>query len=86
MVKSKMVFQNINRIYDYILSENKNLNYLRFSINKNNIYLSYIIIDSTLTFKEGKLAINRLIELSNKYDNILINNFNAIKIKIDEEE
>ncbi|MEA1955607.1 MAG: trypsin-like peptidase domain-containing protein [Campylobacterota bacterium] len=78
--------ENIEEIYDYILSENEKLTYLQFSINENNIYLSYLIVDSTLTFNEGKTAIERLIKLSNKYDDILINKFNAIKLKLDDED
>jgi len=77
---------NIDKLYDYLLDENKNLTYLQFSINENNIYFSYIIVDSTLTFNEGKTAMKRLLNLSNKYDNILIENFNATKLNIDKDD
>jgi serine protease Do len=77
---------NIEKIYDYMLDENKDLSYLQFSINENSIYLSYLIVDSSLTFDEGKLAIQKLIEYSNRYDDILINRFGAIKLKRDDEE
>jgi len=77
---------NIEKIYDYMLDENKDLSYLQFSINENSIYLSYLIVDSSLTFDEGKLAIQKLIEHSNRYDDILINRFGAIKLKRDDEE
>jgi len=75
---------NIEALYDYLLHENKELSYLQFSINENNIYLSYLVVDSSLTFKEGKVAFERLFENSNKYDDILINKFNAIKVKREE--
>lgn len=78
--------ENIEAVYDYLLKENSKLSYLQFSINENSIYLSYLIIDSSLTFTEGKIAINRLMEYSNKYDDILINEYNAIKQKRDEED
>ncbi len=78
--------KNIEAIYDYLLAENEKLSYLQFSINENSIYLSYLIIDSSLTFIEGKVAIKRLIEYSNKYDDILINKYKAIKQKKDEED
>ncbi|MDP2893587.1 MAG: peptidase S1, partial [Sulfurimonas sp.] len=78
--------ENISQIYDYLLEENQKLSYLRFSINENFIYLSYIVADSSLTQKEGKTAFKRLFEKSNEYDDILINKFNATKQKRDEED
>lgn len=78
--------KNIDEVYDYLLNENRNLSYLQFSINENSIYLSYIIIDSSLTLKEGKIALQRLLEYSNKYDDILINRYGAVKHKRDEED
>ena len=77
--------ENIEEIYDYLLSENKEFSYLQFSINENSIYLSYLIVDSSLTLKEGKIAFQRLLSLSNDYDGILINKFHALKLKKDEE-
>jgi len=77
---------NINKAYDYLLKENSKLSYLQFSINENSIYLSYLIVDSSLTKNEGKTAISRLLKYSNKYDDILINKFGAVKQKRDEED
>ncbi len=78
--------ENIEKIYDYLLEENKKLSYLRFSINENFVYLSYLIVDSSLTLKEGKTAIERLFVKANEYDDILIKRFNATKQKRDEED
>lgn len=78
--------ENINEVYDYLLEENAKLSYLQFSINENSIYLSYLIVDSSLSEKEGKTALERLLKLSNKYDDILIEKFGAIKQKRDEED
>ncbi|MDD5373959.1 MAG: trypsin-like peptidase domain-containing protein [Sulfurimonas sp.] len=78
--------ENIEQIYDYLLDENKKLSYLRFSINENFVYLSYLIVDSSLTPKEGKIAIDKLFKKSNEYDDILIKRFNATKQKRDEED
>lgn len=78
--------QEIDKIYDYLLKENDKLSYLQFSINENSIYLSYLIVDSSLTFHEGKTAIERLLKYSNKYDDILINEYGAIIQKRDEED
>jgi len=78
--------EDINEIYDYLLQENEKLSYLRFSINENNIYLSHLIVDSSLTLNEGKIAFERLFKYSDEYDNILINRFKAIKLKRDDED
>lgn len=78
--------ENINKLYDFLLGENEKFSYLRFSINENNIFLSYLIVDSLLTLKEGKVAFKKLFELSDKYDDILINDFKAIKLKRDDED
>lgn len=78
--------ENINKVYDFLLEENAKLSYLQFSINENSIYLSYLIVDSSLTQNEGKIAIERLMKLANKYDDILINKFGAIKQKHDIED
>jgi len=77
---------NIEKIYDYILKENEKLSYLQFSINENNIYLSYLIVDSSLTQKEGKIAVERLLEYSDKYDKILIEKYGASLLKRDDDE
>ncbi len=77
--------QNIEAIYDYLLEQNEKLSYLQFSINENSIYLSYLIADSSLTLKEGKIAFERLFEYSDKYDAILIDTFKAIKQKREED-
>jgi len=78
--------KEIDKIYDFLLKENDRLSYLQFSINENSIYLSYLIVDSSLTFNEGKIAIERLLQYSNKYDDILINEYGAIIQKRDEED
>jgi len=78
--------QNIDRVYDYLLKENAKLSYLQFALNENSIYLSYLIVDSSLTEDEGRVALKRLFEYANKYDDILINEFGAIKQKRDEED
>jgi len=78
--------ENIERVYDYLLSENAKFSYLQFSLSENSIYLSYLIVDSSLTQKEGKIAIQRLLEYANKYDDILIKEFGAILQKRDEED
>ncbi|MDQ1264650.1 MAG: serine protease Do [Campylobacterota bacterium] len=78
--------ENISKTYDYLLDKNRDFSYLRFSINENFIYLSYIVVDSSLSFAEGKIAFDRLFTNANEYDDILINEFGAKKQKRDEED
>lgn len=78
--------ERIEALYDYLLSENDRLDYLQFSINENVIYLSYLIVDSSLTLEDGKKAIKRLKELANHYDDYLMQTFNAAPLKRDETE
>jgi serine protease Do len=78
--------ENIDKVYDYLLEENNKLSYLQFSINENSIYLSYLVIDSSLTFNEGKIALERLFKYANAYDDILIERFGALIQKKDNED
>ncbi len=78
--------ENIEKLYDYLLDENQKFSYLHFSINENFIYLSYLIPDSSLTLKEGKIALERLFKYADSYDDILIKKFNATKQKRDKED
>jgi len=77
--------ENIATLYDYLLAENKKFTYLQFSLSENNIYLSYLIADTSLTLKEGKIAFEKLLQHSDRYDDILIEKFGAIKLKRDDE-
>lgn len=78
--------ENIERVYDFLLEENAKLSYLQFSLYENSIYLSYIIVDSSLTKKEGRIAIEKLFKYADKYDDILIKTYGAIQQKRDEED
>lgn len=78
--------QNIEEIYNFLLQENSKLSYLQFSISENIIYLSYLIVDSSLTLEEGKTAMKRLLDFANKYDDLLINKYNAVILKRDEDD
>lgn len=75
--------KRIEELYDFLLAENGRLDDLQFSINENVIYLSYLIVDSSLTYDAGRLAISRLKTLADEYDDKLINGFDAIRLKQD---
>lgn len=77
--------ENIEAMYDYLLEKNDSFNYLQFAINENSIILSYLIIDSSLTFEEGKRGLERLKLAANRYDDILISQFGATRPKREDE-
>ena len=78
--------ENIESVYDFLLSENSKFSYLQFSLYENSIYLSYIVVDSSLTKKEGRIALEKLFKYADKYDEELIDSYGAIKQKRDEED
>ena len=78
--------ENIERLYDFLLSENGNLENLRLAIDQNSIYLSYVIIDTSLTQEEGEHTLETLYKLAPEYQKNLINNFKALEPKFDEFE
>jgi len=77
--------ENIEAMYDYLLEKNDDFSYLRFALNENSIILSYLVIDSSLTFEEGKRGLERLKLAANKYDDILITRFGATRPKHEDE-
>jgi serine protease Do len=77
--------EHIEEMYDYLLEKNDDFSYLQFAISNNSIILSYLVIDSSLTFEEGKRGFERLKEAANRYDDILIERFGATRPKREEE-
>lgn len=78
--------EKIEELYDFLLGENGILQRLQFSINENTIYLSYIIVDSSLTLEHGIQAFEKLYREAPRYQQLLIERFNARAPKFDELE
>ena len=78
--------ENIDRLYDFLLSENDKLENLHLSIDQNSVYLSYVIIDTSLTQEDGEKAFETLYALAPKYQKNLIDDFKALEPKFDEFE
>ncbi len=78
--------ENIEELYDFLLNENGALQRLQFSINENTVYLSYIIIDSSLTLEHGTAALKKLYREAPRYQKLLIERFKALEPKFDEFE
>lgn len=78
--------EKIEALYDFLLGENDVLQRLQFSINENTVYLSYIIVDSSLTLEHGTEALQKLYREAPRYQQLLIERFNAREPKFDEFE
>jgi len=78
--------ENIERLYDFLLRENGNLENLRLAIDQNSIYLSYVIIDTSLTQEDGERTLKALYRLAPEYQKNLIDTFKALEPKFDEFE
>ncbi len=76
--------ENIQSLYDFLLSENDKFERLQFSINENTIYLSYVIVDSSLTYELGLKALEQLFRDSPLYSHKLMSTFGALEPKYDE--
>ncbi|HEX5711351.1 MAG TPA: trypsin-like peptidase domain-containing protein [Sulfuricurvum sp.] len=78
--------EDIERLYDFLLQENENLENLHLSIDQNTVYLSHVIIDTSLTQEEGELTLETFYKLAPEYQTKLIRDFNALEPKFDEFE
>lgn len=78
--------ENIEALYDFLLQENSALERLQFSINENTVYLSYIVVDSSLNETYGTWALQKLFDKAPYYRKFLIETFKAPEPKFDEFE
>ncbi len=75
---------NIQSLYDFLLSENNQFERLQFSINENSIYFSYVIVDSSLTYDLGLKALERLFREAPIHSQKLMSMFGVLEPKYDE--
>jgi serine protease Do len=66
---------NMLEIYNYLLKQNYYNKEMSFSIKENSIIISTTIYDQYLKADSGKKIFQRLLDNSDKYDNILIDHF-----------
>lgn len=78
--------EDIDLLYDFLLTENEHLEDLQLSIDQNTVYLSYVIIDTSLTQEYGERAFSALYTHAPLYQKNLIENFKAPEPKFDEFE
>jgi serine protease Do len=70
--------EKIKEIYIYLLQQNWVLEGLSFSIRNNDIILSLLMFDHYFKQETGKENLQKLFQLANHYDDILIREFGAI--------
>jgi serine protease Do len=75
---------NIGALYEFLLRENYKLDEMMFSVFYNDIILSAFIFDQYLTYETGLGLMKKLFAAADKYDDILIEKFQAVR-KITEE-
>lgn len=69
--------ENIADIYAYLLRQNFEMEGLSFSLQRNQIVLSFIIMDSHLNMDTGLKRFQNLMEKADHYDNILVEQYGA---------
>lgn len=77
--------ENIGDIYAFLLRQNFSLEGLSFSLRLNQIVLSFIIIDSHLNTDTGLQQFQNLFEMADHFDNILVEEYDAVWIQNEEE-
>lgn len=75
---------NIAALYEYLLKENYNLENISFSIYNQNIILGCVVYEDDLDESTGIKLFKNLFEKADYYDDLLINQFNALPIERDE--
>lgn len=78
--------EKIEELYDFLLHENSILERLQFSINENTVYLSYVVVDSSLNETYGTWSLQKLFDQAPYYQKFLIETFRALEPKFDEFE
>lgn len=76
--------KKIEAMYDFLLGENGASQQLGFSINENTVYLSYVILDSSITREHATAALGDLITKTPYYRTLLQERFDAPEPKFDE--
>lgn len=76
---------NITQIYSFLLRQNFELEGLSFSLHRNQIVLSFVIMDSHLNLDTGMRIFQNLLDKADHFDNILVEEYGANWIASDED-
>jgi len=71
----------IKPIYEFLLRENYTIENLAFSLRGQDIVLSLVVYDRYLNLESGEHMFNYLFDKADYYDDILVDNFNALWAK-----
>jgi len=77
---------NISPMYEFLLRENYTLESMMFSVTNQDIVLSTFIFDQYLTYETGLETLKNLFKSADKYDTILIEQYNAQRRIVDENQ
>lgn len=69
--------ENIKSLYEYLLKENYQNDSLTFSVKNQDVILSILIYDQYLNATTATKLLQELFDAADKYDDILVQNFNA---------
>jgi len=70
--------QNVAELFEYLLKENFILEGVYFSVANKEIVMSVLVNDQYLTIESGTRMLNNLLKYADKYDDILVDEFNCI--------
>lgn len=70
--------RHIKRLYEYLLRENYSNSGMTLSVYEQDILLSLLIYDHYLDEETGAVLFNQLFERADYYDNVLVEQFDAL--------
>ncbi|MGB0838556.1 MAG: trypsin-like peptidase domain-containing protein [Chitinophagales bacterium] len=77
--------RNIKSLYEYLLRENYNMENVIFSVNEQDVILSFIIYDRYFTKETAAIVFKNLFEKADHYDDILVDDYGALWIVKEEQ-
>lgn len=80
----KLPKENIKEIYEFMLKENYTLENLTFSLNKQELFLSFIIFDQDFNSETGETIFDNMIKKAKEYNEIALERLKAERIEEDD--
>ncbi len=71
--------ENIKPVYEFLLRQNYEIENLTFSVHEQDIILTLLIFDRHLHRETCQTMFQRIFEMADHYDDILINEYNALR-------
>lgn len=80
----KLPKEHIKDLYEFMLKENYNIDGLTFSLNKQEVFLSFIIFDQDFNQETGEIIVDNMVNKVKEYDELFINKYKAERIEEDD--